>query len=937
MSLPHRHAYLVILVLLVGCDQLTGVGPPAELQPDGLPAALTVSDTVDVSVTVLDDEGAPVSGETAVWEPGSGSVTETSTTTNAQGTTSTRWILGTVADTQTLSVTVASLEATFTADVGPGALATLILSPADTAMGALGDSVSVTAAAQDEYGNEVSPSSLTWTSSNQSIVTVALVRSTEAVVVAQAEGEATIEGTAGGVTGSATITVDQAVAALRVVPDSSAILITGRVDLDVEPVDARGAAVDTSVTVAWTSSDTTVVTVNDTGVVTGLDTGTVTITATAGSHTGQAVVYVRDGDRPLISSVSPSVLAAGDTATITGSGFPADTAEVSVTVGSVATRVLSAASTELRVELPPPSEFSCAPAGDMTVLVTANGLRDSVAHPVAGAPQYTLAAGESVALFDSDVACAELTEAGTYVVSVFNESTSPGAATSFTLAGTADGGTTADVALSHAQVDMTADDPVLQAPDPTLDGHFQLLDENIRVLQTMGTAGRPQLAGSQLASSQLAAQTLGEIRTFRIPDIEASNYCDNYIEVTAKAVYVGQYGVIWEDTLAPLAGQMDTIWDQVGTEYDQVMHPVLLDYFGDPLVFDDQLDANGQFFMLFSETVNNFQSPAVAAFVFAGDFYTRSQCASSDVAEIFYGRVPTADNGDDNPYEPGEVGAWTWNMRASVIHEVKHLTSYANKLDVSPTSPNWEESGTEEATARLAEEFYGRALQGYGQFDNVGYDASIWCERRVGPSYPSCDSVPVVMLKDYIAINTYLQQPSQLSPFGPVRSGDWTFYGTGWQWVRWAIDQSGVPEADFIKPLVREADLRGPANVADKAGRSVPELLADYTLAFAVDDHPSGTTFARSEVTMPSWDTRDIFQGLYDDFKNESNSPYPTPWPLEPHPVSGSFEVSVPSIYGGAASIFELSGTSGGQLLELLGYSGGTAPSVLGLSIVRVQ
>jgi hypothetical protein len=341
--------------------------------------------------------------------------------------------------------------------------------------------------------------------------------------------------------------------------------------------------------------------------------------------------------------------------------------------------------------------------------------------------------------------------------------------------------------------------------------------------------------------------------------------------------------------------------------------------------------------MLFSETVNNYSTTSVNGFVFSGDFYSRSLCAASDDGEIFYGRVPTVADTDGFRYDSGEIGDWEWRTRSTVIHEVKHLTSYANKFDVNAT--NLEETGLEEATARLAEEFFARAVEGFGQDQNMGYQATIWCERRVGPSYPDCDRVPLIMGKHYGGVNDYLKTPALLSPFGRVESSDNSFYGSGWQWVRWAIDQSGLPEADVIKPLIREPTLTGPANLADKVGdRSVAELLADYTLAFATDDAP-GFTPARAALTMPSWDTRDIFLGLHDDYAGSSLADtYPTAWPLEPIAVTGgSFQVDVNEIHGGAAAIFQLDGMSAAQLLELLSTAGGTAPSSLGLSIVRIQ
>lgn len=927
MSPTTRTTTVLALAALVvaGCDPSgPDVGPPSNLQRSTLPDNLVAGQTVQVSVTVRDDEDRAVTGTSVAWAPsGAGSASPATSDTDGEGTASTAWTLDTTAGTQTLVASAGDLDMTFTAEVGPDALDELALAPAVVTLESVGDTLVVTATALDRYGNETTAPGLTWSSSDSAVASVVA-----GTVVSHAEGSVTITATSGSVSGAATVTVDQIVTDVGIVPGAPIMAVGESLGMTARAVDARGSAVDTTLTVSWASSNPAAATVSGTGVVDALTVGVATITATAEPFTGDAIVEVKAGPRPTIAGISPALLAPGDTATITGTDFSATPAENVVTVGGASATVLAASTVELSVELPGPGAFPCAPTGEQDVVVSVDGLDASVAHPVAGAPQHALAVGGSVALFGGDVACNELSEPGTYVVSVFSAAESPLSTSAFQLRGTQAGSTLlAEAFPVRSRIVVPTTRPAGE-PDPELDAHVYMVEENIRLVERLGTPGLPA------ADRRIAAQEVGDLRSFRIPDIEADDICAEYTEVTARAVYSGTYGVIWEDTLAPVAGQMNATWDDLGTEYDQVMHRILLDYFGDPLAYDDRLDANGKFFMLFSETVNDFRERPISGFVFSGDFYPRTgdgfTCPSSDEGEIFYGLVPT-DPGTG--YDDGQIGLWAWRMRSTIIHEVKHLTAYANKFDVNAS--NLEEAGLEEATARLAEEFYGRALQGYGQFDNVGYEESIWCERRVND--PQCNDVPLIMHKHYNGINDYLKAPELLSPFGRVDDPDASFYGSGWQLVRWAIDHSGLAEADFIKPLIREPSLTGPDNLADKAGRPVPQLLADYTLALAVDDHPSGFTPGRAQLAMPGWDTRDIFQGLHDDYAGSNlESVFPKPWPLVPHAVGGDFEVVVPEIRGGAASIFEIT-TAGPQLLELLSEFGGGAPAFLGLSVVRVQ
>jgi hypothetical protein len=368
------------------------------------------------------------------------------------------------------------------------------------------------------------------------------------------------------------------------------------------------------------------------------------------------------------------------------------------------------------------------------------------------------------------------------------------------------------------------------------------------------------------------------------------------------------------------------------------MHPVVLDYFGDPLVLDSQLDDNGRIFMLFSKRVNDLEL-GVAGFVFSGDFFTGSQCAASNRREIFYGRVPTVAG---SGYASGTPGYWAWSMRSTVIHEVKHITSYAHKFAVAAGgAPNYEAQWLEEGSARLAEELYIRRLMGYGQGDNTQYEQSIYCEVRVGVNWPDCDPFPYVMGRHFHAINSYYKATELLSPIGKANDEDWTYYGSGWLLLRWALDHSATTEAAFITALVDEPDLAGVQNLAARTGRSFRDMLADFSLAMAADDHPDGMTPARPELTFPSWDTRDIFDGLFQDYGDDDSAfaaNYESPWPLTPRVLAaGDFAVEVPALAGGSASIFQLEETTGPQLLELLSATGGTAPANLGLAIVRVN
>src|SRR5699024_4496553 len=101
---------------------------------------------------------------------------------------------------------------------------------------------------------------------------------------------------------------------------------------------------------------------------------------------------------------------------------------------------------------------------------------------------------------------------------------------------------------------------------------------------------------------------VGDTLSLTIPT-NFSNLCTGGTPVRARVVFVGQHGVMLEDVNAPLAGEADTLYRQVGQEFDTNMWRLLNENFGNPLAMEGEsyMDNNERFFMLFSKVVNDLQ------------------------------------------------------------------------------------------------------------------------------------------------------------------------------------------------------------------------------------------------------------------------------------------------------------------------------------------
>ena len=182
---------------------------------------------------------------------------------------------------------------------------TVTVNPATTELNALGATEQLTAEVRDQNGQVMAGAAVTWVSSSAAVATV----SASGLVTAVANGTSTITATAGGVSGTATVTVAQEVSSVTVTPAADTLVEGDTLRLAAEAADANGHAVPGE-EFAWASSDTSVVRVDGSGLITGVGAGVAEVTATsAGSGVmGRAALAVV-APMPTAIEVTPDTVA----------------------------------------------------------------------------------------------------------------------------------------------------------------------------------------------------------------------------------------------------------------------------------------------------------------------------------------------------------------------------------------------------------------------------------------------------------------------------------------------------------------------------------------------------------------------------------------------------------------------------------------------------
>ncbi|MEP6835943.1 MAG: Ig-like domain-containing protein [Gemmatimonas sp.] len=632
---------------------------------------------------------------------------------------------------------------------------------------------------------------------------------------------------------------------------------------------------------------------------------------------------------PVVDHVLPDTLSPGANITISGNYFALAPEFIEVTVGGVHAAINKVSENTIEATIPSGSAFGCAPTAPQSVRVTIAGNSGQFLAQFRTANRIKLARGESANLLDiQQVTCTELVEPSSpqrakYVVAVLNTSVTAATFSGFELRATGGGLMANQVASAKIEASSIAvpgsqqnrAEVAFQQVLAEEKGHADFLE---RQRATFAQYGSPVPAWNRIRAERArfaavrVAPAVGDLVTMKA--IYTS--CSVGRDVRARVVYVGSKSVILEDVLSPRAGQMDAQYKSMGMEFDDVEYPLLRTNMGDPLAMDATLGGDGRVTMLFTRYVND-SLPGIQGYATACNFYPKATFAPSNEDEVFYARVASASEDPE---------AWRRSMRSTLLHESKHLASFAERI--SHNLP-FEESWLEESTARIAEELYSRTFAGGGSWKgNSGYTSTVRCEIY------QCDDRPLMMWKHFSVLHQFFRGVDTLTPIGAAASGDFTFYASGWSLVRWAADHYAINESEWLRDLVRGGAQTGLANLALRSGHPVDEMLADWSLANAVDDQ-SAFIAVKPTLSFPSWNMPDIMNGL----ASADPSRFGDATPLKIRAFSfGSTSLLVPKLRAFSSSYFSFEGQQiGSQLVELRGENGGILPTSLRVAIVRVE
>jgi hypothetical protein len=377
------------------------------------------------------------------------------------------------------------------------------------------------------------------------------------------------------------------------------------------------------------------------------------------------------------------------------------------------------------------------------------------------------------------------------------------------------------------------------------------------------------------SQSVAAIPVIGDKATFKVPVKDgASGGCSAFTSVTATVKFVSTRAIIYLDDASPANGFTDTDYQEIATEFDNLIYPTDVSNFGAPL---DQ-DNNARVDILYTPQVNKL-TPAgsngfVGGFFFVGDFFPTTgpagqSCAQSNLAEIFYVLAPDpAGTINSNQRSTSSVRQGT---RGTIAHEFQHMINASEHWN-NQAATDFESVWLDEALSHTAEDLNGRALKSLNETSNLTF----------GQIASNIDDFNAFFYQNFARFRYYLANTGQFSPTSAMADTSLAVRGAAWALVRYTMDQY-APNGDtkaFLKSLTPGPDT-GVVNLTNHAG-GVPfdTLATGWMIANYADD--AGVPNLPVKYSYKSYNMRDNVKKII------SSNPAAQIYPLQPSVVTGS-------------------------------------------------
>lgn len=683
---------------------------------------------------------------------------------------------------------------------------------------------------------------------------------------------------------------------------------------------------------------------------TGVDTVSLQAASLSGAGSpllGSPVTFTAVAHNVRVTSVSPTTLPEGQSATLTGSGFDAGNTQNVVTIDGVAAAVTAATAKDLTVTVP---GYDCKPARSVAVQVTVGGIpAAAITAPLRpAAAALSLSVGQQTIVTDPAQFCFQLGAQATqeaYLLGVLSTSEVASNLTPISLVGTAATAASAAPALAPRSAPARQGQALPPQTAERLERWRQYREAEVRQRTVDRQIYAHVLASGARAAPRAAAPAaivpdtakVGDTLQVRVRSEGAG--CTDFVTVTTVVRAKGSTGFFLEDVGNPAlypAGQFTTFSQQ----YEAKTSPVNAAEFGAPT----DRDGNGRVVVVVTKEVNKRGS---LGFTTGCDLGTRATYPSSNEGEFFYIASPDPSGTYHPQKRTYSVQQATLDFPDVIAHESVHVIQFGRRQAAG--AAQFLDLWAAEGQAVLGEEVVGHSVEGRQTGQNYGFGIVANLDDTTSTDW---------YFGAFAALGFYFGwAPTNANPNGRVANAPWEctwlsddsggpcvggleVYGPPWSLFRYMNDRFGPTytggEAGIQKAII-EHPQTGYAMLQSVIGVRVDTLLAQWAAMLYLDDITDAWPTQSPVLSLTSWNLDDVYYGTYPlggFVYSMYTSSRLTPVPLAYETFSESASVRAASTYyailAGAnrpAMAVKARDASGGGIL----------PSSLRYWIVRIQ
>jgi hypothetical protein len=410
-----------------------------------------------------------------------------------------------------------------------------------------------------------------------------------------------------------------------------------------------------------------------------------------------------------------------------------------------------------------------------------------------------------------------------------------------------------------------------------------------------------------------APLTLGDTTTLTVQGETVSLTTAPTVRAVVK--YIGTDNIWLEDVANPTVSFTTAEYQAMEAFYSANTKPTLSAYVGP---FTD-VDVNQHNLILITKEVN--KQSGVLGFVWSIDLLPKTLVATSNQAEIFYGKAPDPSGIYGTVYTKTDASD---DYRSLMAHELTHVIQ-AGQYWYGPagSKKTWEKEGS----ATLSEQLVGFKVYGHASRQNLGLTAY-----RGGQEWFRDWVTDLAFYFGYRSSTTrttgapeqctWIGRPSEGNS-GPCGNEDRMVYGVPATLLRFVLDEYGPTYVGGEQALMRQIVASGEtgyASLTKPTSNSTVSLLVQFWLWIWADATGFGNWFR-------SWNLFDMWGGFVETAA------------LKPYQSTSLLPTLDASIRAGSTAYLEWSPASatGPTSLRIRSPSGGAVPSTMVLWLYRVQ